>query len=192
MTLHEKLLQREHVCPWWLAYTFDNPLRRIFHRPEKTLGPYLEAGMTAVDIGCGMGYFSIGMAGIVGEKGRVIAVDLQQKMLDITARRAAKRGVMDRIQLHRCDPDALGLTCEADFALTFWMVHEVPDRLRFLEQVRSVLKPGGKYLLAEPRFHVSAAKFEKTLQEAVSAGFWVLDSPGVALSRAVLFKNPIQ
>ncbi|MBU4143260.1 hypothetical protein KJ590_04695, partial [Patescibacteria group bacterium] len=48
------------VCPWWLCYSFDNPLRRLFHDPERLLGPYVKTGMTAVDIGCGMGYFTIG------------------------------------------------------------------------------------------------------------------------------------
>ncbi|MBU2499128.1 MAG: class I SAM-dependent methyltransferase [Proteobacteria bacterium] len=193
MKLHEKLLLKgDHVCPWWLAYTFDNPLRRIFHKPEKTLGPYLQTGMTAVDLGCGMGYFSIAMAEIVGENGLVIAVDIQQKMLDVVARRASSRGVRDRIQLHRCESDAIGLTRRVDFALTFWMVHEVPNKGRFMGQVRSLLKPGGKYLLVEPKFHIGAAKFENILQDAASGGFETLSSPAIALSRAVLYQNPIQ
>jgi hypothetical protein len=33
-----------HVCPWWLAYTFDNPLRRLLHNPEKLLAGLVEEG----------------------------------------------------------------------------------------------------------------------------------------------------
>src|SRR5450759_4723487 len=77
------LLTDKHICPWWLAYIFDNPLRSWLHNTRKILAPYLREGMTAVDIGCGMGFFSRGMAKIVGDGGRVISVDLQQKMLDI-------------------------------------------------------------------------------------------------------------
>lgn len=73
----------KHICPWWLAYTFDNPLRRYFHDPQAILMPYLREGMTAIDLGCGMGYFSRAMAKIVGDAGKVISVDLQTKMLDI-------------------------------------------------------------------------------------------------------------
>ena len=71
-----------HVCPWWLCYSFDNPLRRLIHNPQRILSPYIKQGMTVLDAGCGMGYFSIGMAKMVGDSGKVIAVDLQQKMLD--------------------------------------------------------------------------------------------------------------
>ena len=39
------LLTGEHVCPWWLAYTFDNPLRRLVHNPEKMLGKYIKEGV---------------------------------------------------------------------------------------------------------------------------------------------------
>lgn len=93
----------KHVCPWWLAYTFDNPLRSIFHKPERIFIPYLNEGMTAIDIGCGMGYFSIGMAKIVGKTGKIISVDLQQKMLDILIKRAKKAGVANRITTFLCD-----------------------------------------------------------------------------------------
>jgi 2-polyprenyl-3-methyl-5-hydroxy-6-metoxy-1,4-benzoquinol methylase len=54
-----------HVCPWWLAYTFDNPIRRFFHKPDQMLAKFVKEGMTVVDIGCGMGYFSIGLAKIL-------------------------------------------------------------------------------------------------------------------------------
>ena len=61
------------VCTWWIAYTFDNPLRRLIHKPQKVLGNYVKEGMAVMDLGCGMGHFSIGMAGLVGSTGRVIA-----------------------------------------------------------------------------------------------------------------------
>ena len=73
---------KQHICPWWLAYTFDNPLRRLFHKPGIIFAPYISEGMIVADFGCGMGYFSIGLAKIVGDEGQVIAVDVQQKMLD--------------------------------------------------------------------------------------------------------------
>jgi 2-polyprenyl-3-methyl-5-hydroxy-6-metoxy-1,4-benzoquinol methylase len=71
------------VCPWWKAYTFDNPIRKLLHPPRRVLGAYIKERMTVMDVGCGMGHFSIGMAKLVGENGKVIAVDLQQKMLNV-------------------------------------------------------------------------------------------------------------
>lgn len=189
MKITDKLLLKDtHVCPWWLAYSFDNPLRLIFHRPDQILRPYLLEGMTAVDIGCGMGFFCIPMAVIVGEQGRVIAVDIQQKMLDVVAKRALARGVNKRISLHRCTSGSIGLDCEADFVLTFWMAHEVPNIDQFMVQVLSLLKPGGKYLVAEPKMHVDSKGFEKISEAAASAGFQILSRPKIALSRAALFE----
>ena len=80
-----------HICRLWLAYSFDNSLRRLLHRPEEMLAPYVKEGMIVIGIGCGMAFFSIGMARLVGEQGLVISVDLQQKMLEVLERRAKKR-----------------------------------------------------------------------------------------------------
>ena len=55
----------EHVCPWWGGYFIDNRLRRLLHNPERLLSPYVQQGMTVMDIGCGMGFFSIAMAAMV-------------------------------------------------------------------------------------------------------------------------------
>jgi 2-polyprenyl-3-methyl-5-hydroxy-6-metoxy-1,4-benzoquinol methylase len=93
-----------HVCPWWLAYTFDNPLRKLFHKPRIMLAPYVKEGMHVMDVGCGMGFFSIGMAKLVGDNGKVFSVDLQSKMLEITEKRARRAGVDRRIFIHRCAP----------------------------------------------------------------------------------------
>ncbi len=138
-------------------------LRRLLHNPEKIVGPYVQPGMTVMDVGCGMGMFSIAMAKMVGEQGRVIAVDLQQKMLDVLRRRAERAGVADRIQLHKCEQDRLGVDAQVDFALAFMMVHEVPDQRRLLGEIHGCLKPGGKLLVAEPRLHVSGTAFGQTV-----------------------------
>ena len=187
MGLIEKVQRTNNmVCPWWLCYSFDNPLRRIFHKPELILAPYLKPGMIAVDIGCGMGYFTLGLAKLAGPGGRVIAVDLQQQMLDALERRARRAGVADRIVLHRCRPDSLWVEGPVDFALAFWMAHEVPDKPRFFREIFALLKTGGRLLLAEPKFHVALRSFERTLAVCRETGFRDLEAPAIALSRAVL------
>ena len=193
MTLFQKLLLTEpHVCPWWLAYTFDNPFRRLIHNPEKIFSPYLKNGMTAMDVGCGMGFFSIGMARMVGDTGKVISVDIQQKMLDILLKRALKTGIGERIHAHCATPNDIGLTHYSgriDLTLTFWMVHETPHIENFVTEIFSLVKPGGKYLLAEPKAHVSKALFQRITAAAVKAGFHVLNHPRIALSHAAWFQK---
>jgi ubiquinone/menaquinone biosynthesis C-methylase UbiE len=193
MKLIQKLLLTEsHVCPWWLAYTFDNPFRRLLHNHKTIFKPHLQKGMTAVDLGCGMGYFSIGMARMVGDAGKVISVDIQQKMLDILQKRALTTGIGHRIHTHCATPDDIGLTHYSgmiDLALTFWMVHETPHIENFVAEIYSLLKPGGKYFLAEPNGHVSSVLFQRITTAAVRAGFHVLNHPRIALSRAAWFQK---
>ena len=101
-------MPNERVCPWWRAYIFDNPVRRLIQKPEKILGGLIQQGQTVLDIGCGMGFFSLGMARLVGEEGRVISVDLQKKMLDALERRAKRAGLSSRIQVHQCQTNRIG------------------------------------------------------------------------------------
>ncbi len=146
MSFTEKVfLTGDHVCPWWLAYTFDNPLRRFVHNPEKMLNKFINEGDTVVDIGCGMGYFSIGMAEMVGAEGRVISVDLQGKMLERVRHRAGQKGLLSRITLHKCSSDKLGVNEQADFALGFWMVHEVRNKDIFFNEIVDLFKTGSAF-----------------------------------------------
>lgn len=178
-----------HVCPWWGGYFIDNRLRRLLHAPEKIVSPYVKPGMMVIDVGCGMGLFSIAMARMVGDEGRVIAVDLQQKMLDVLQKRAEKVGVANRIRTHCCEPNRLGVEGPVDFALAFAMVHEVPDQRRLLGEIHGCLKPGGKFLIAEPRIHVSGRAFRRTVALAGEVWFEVVEEPKVMWCRAVVFEK---
>ena len=181
----------KHVCPWWFCFTFDNPLRRLFQNPKKILAPYVREGDTVIDIGPGMGYFTISLAELVGSSGRVVAVDVQQKMLDFLIARARRRGVAERIVPHLSSPESIGINEKADFVLAFWMLHEVPDQELFLREVRSVLKPQGLLLLAEPIMHVRRKKFLQTIQLAEEVGFLLKDTPRISLSFAAVFETPL-
>ncbi|MDI6793766.1 MAG: class I SAM-dependent methyltransferase, partial [bacterium] len=154
--------------------------------PQKMLRPYVSPGMTVLDIGCGMGFFSIGMARLVGHDGLVISVDLQQEMLDVLRKRAARTGVADRIQTHRCTPDDLGVTTKVDFILAFWMAHEVPDRTGFFQQLSSLLHADGHFLVVEPKMHVSSEEFQQTLKLAKAAGWKYAGDAHIRLSRSAV------
>ncbi|MBN1103218.1 MAG: methyltransferase domain-containing protein [Deltaproteobacteria bacterium] len=179
-------MRRGHVCPWWLAYGFDNPFRRLIHDPQRIFAGLVRRGETALDVGCGMGYFSLALAGIVGEDGQVIAADLQPQMLERVRRRALRGGLQKRIRLHRCEPGKIGLREKVDFALAFWMVHEIPEKGEFMGELHGLLRPGGRLLLVEPRLHVSGREFRRTLQIASQEKLFPLRNISVALSRAAL------
>ncbi|MBT8359090.1 MAG: class I SAM-dependent methyltransferase [Desulfobacterales bacterium] len=189
MKRSNNIFNQDHVCPWWLISLFDNPVRRFFHQPEKIFKAYINQDMTIFDIGCGMGYFTIGLAKLLGNKGKVIAIDLQPKMLNGVKLRAAKAGVIQQVQLQQCNSDDLGINDIGDFALTFWMVHEVPDIKHFMFQIFQSLKSKGKYLLVEPIIHVSKSKFLTIMDVALHTGFKRVDQPDISFSRAVLFEK---
>ena len=179
-----------YVCPWWaVPFTIDPPFRRLLHDPQKIVGPHVKPGMTAMDVGCGVGWFSIPMARMVGDQGKVIAIDLQQQMLDMLRRRAEKAGVASRIELRKCEKDRLGVNAEADFALVFAMLHEVPDQARMLGEIHNCLKPGGKLLLAEPPIHVTAKTFDNEVAVAEKVGFRIVDRPRLRWSHAAVFRK---
>ncbi len=179
-----------HVCPWYMAYLFDNPLRHLIHDPEKILGSYVEPGMTVLDIGCGMGFFSLGMARMVGPEGGVISLDLQTMMLKILEKRASKRGLSERIETRLVRDGGFPVETPVDFALCFWMVHEVPDQALFLRELSRVLKPGAHVLIAEPGMHhVKKEDLEKTIRIAEGEGFSVTGRPRIRMSLSVVLKN---
>jgi len=172
----------KHVMPWWLGYVLISPLRRFRENPERLLGPYVSEGMSVLDVGPGMGFFTLPMARMVGPGGRVVAVDLQPRMLSALERRARKAGLSDRITTILCTPESLGLQefqGAIDFALASAVVHEVPDPGHFFAQMREVLVPGGRLFLAEPPKRVSVDEFRATLERAVENGFVVLDRPRI-------------
>ena len=188
--LRRALYLGPHTCPWWFGYTFDNPIRRLFHDPNTILGDYVAPGQTVVDIGCGLGYFSLALARLVGPGGKVIAVDIQSQMVQRARRRACRQDLADRIDFRQCDPDRLGVDSPADFVLAFWMIHEVTDPESLLEEVKSILRPHGRFLIVEPKGHVSPDRFEKTVQQALSVGYVVSEGPEIRFSRSVICSIP--
>ncbi len=175
-----------HVCPWWLCFTFDNVFRKLFQNPERILSEYIKPGYTILDIGPGRGYFTLPMARMAGTSGRVYAVDIQPRMLQILGKKAARQKLDKRIVTLLADGDNPPLDDPLDFALAFWMVHEVPDCENFLAGVYRALKPGGRFLIAEPFVHVTGKKFENTVMLAIKTGFRQADRPRIFGSRAVL------
>jgi len=173
-------------CAWWRGYLIDNRLRRILHKPERILAPFVLPGMTVMDAGCGMGYFAVPMARMVGETGRVVAVDVQRERLDVLMRRAARAGVASRVYPLKCGINDLNAVGEMDFALAFYFVHEIPDPFRVLRQIRACMKPEGRLLLVEPSFEVTVSQFDATIALARAAGFSPADGPKIRVSRSVL------
>lgn len=182
--------RRHHVCPRWFCFVIDNFLRRWIQNPGEIIKAYVQAGDCVVDVGAGIGYFTLPLAQLVGDEGRVIAVDVQQAMLAGIEKRARRAGVLNRVSLRLAGPASLNVVEKADFILAFWMAHEVPDQEGFFNQLFAILKKGGTFLLVEPKLHVTTGQFALQVAQAQKAGFRLLDHPPISLSQAALFISP--
>ena len=180
------IIKKKLVCPWQLAPIIDNRLRPLVHNPEKIFAPYVTRGMTVLDVGCGAGFTSLGLARLVGEEGLVIAADLQSKMLRMVKERAIRAGLSNRIRVHLCRRDRIGVREELDFAVALFMVHEVPDVQTFLKEICTLLKSDGRFFITEPKIHVGYLAFHQIMREAQVFGFEIAERPSVRFGRTVL------
>lgn len=183
-----------HVFPWWLGYLIDNPLRRRMHPPGRILGPYVRPGMVVLDHGCGFGHFTLGMARLVGDDGRVLAVDVQQKMLDKTMSRARRAGLEHIIVPVLCGPDGPDASIvqgPLDFILAANVLHEVPDAAALLALFHALVRPGGHCYVMEPRGPVGPKAFKAEETAAVEAGFTVTDRHSRWRERCMVLQRPL-
>ncbi len=182
----------EDLCPVWVGYLLSNPIRKLFHNPQKILSPYVKNGMTVLDIGCAMGYFSIPLAHLVGSTGKVICIDVQKKMIHVLEKRLKKAGLSDRAIIRLSNNSSLNVDDfkeKIDFTLAFAVVHEVSDASKLFSEIIKTMKPSGRLLLAEPRFHVSKKDFNNTVSIAEKNSFKVTERPQISLSHAVILEK---
>ena len=181
----------EMICPWQAGSILASPLRKLLHNPDRIVRPHLSGGMTAMDIGSGMGFFTIPMAGVAGSQGKVIAVDLQREMLAGLQKKAQKAGC-GNITFHQCGLNSLNIGQWAgavDFVLIFMMLHEVPDADRLIREVHEALAQGGKLLFSEPIVHVSGSKFSQSVSMIQQTGLCITGTPKIPLCRAAVFQK---
>ncbi|MCJ8500263.1 class I SAM-dependent methyltransferase [Desulfatitalea alkaliphila] len=176
------------VCPVQRAGSLDSSIRRWFQNPRKILAPYIHEGMVALDVGCGPGFFTVALADMVGDAGRVVACDLQDEMLLKLRAKIDETPQQDRITLHKCEADRIGVTGRVDFVLAFYVLHEIPDQLGFFEEMRSILLPVGHVLVVEPPFHVSRKAFNATIGRALETGFATVAAPRILFSKTALLQ----
>jgi len=186
-------MAEHHVCPVWIGYILASPIRKlVWENPEKILKPYVNEAMTVADIGCAMGFFSLPLAKMVGPDGKVICVDIQEKMIRKLEKRARKAGLAGPIHTIICNDKSFGLDDlkgKIDFALAIGVVHEVRDSVRFFSEVCEAMKPAGRLLVAEPKMHVSETDFERAVAVAKHNGFEETDRPQIKRGRTVLLEK---
>lgn len=175
------------------AGSLDTTVRRWLYHPERLAARYVKPGDRVLDFGCGPGFFTRSFARRVGDQGRVIAVDLQQGMLDLVRRKVAEAGLSARLITHLCKPDALDLGPErdgqVDVAFALFVVHEVPDRAKLFREIAATLRSGGTFFYSEPPFLVGRKEFDANVASMKALGLEVIETRWFFLNRAVLLRK---
>lgn len=171
-----------HTCPIWIGYLLASPLRRLFESPDKMVGALVKPGDRVLELGPGLGFFTVPVARAVGAAGRVVCVDVQAGMLERLGRRLQKCDLAGRVELRRCTQDDLGLAGEqgrCDVVLAIHVVHETSDPAGTVRALAGCLQPAGQLLLVEPRGHVSSATWQAEISALEQAGLVRVPHPRI-------------
>jgi ubiquinone/menaquinone biosynthesis C-methylase UbiE len=177
--------------PHFMIHIIDNPFRRMIqplHKKPGRLG--IKLGMTVLEIGPGSGTYTLAAAKTVGPEGKIIAVDIEDRVVQHIQRRIDKTGVTN-IEVFQGDAqslDFLANSFDAVYAITVF--GEIPDRGKALAEFQRVLVPGGTLALSEFLLDPDSQPSKRLRMECEDAGFDFLDESGNLLHYTMLFGNP--
>ena len=125
----------------------DNPKRRESMPPEETLKKFkVDNKGTLLDIGCGIGYFTIPAAKIIN-KGNVIGIDITSEILDIAKRKVEN---IKNIEFRKNEEYSFPVEDNSiDYVFVCNVIHEIEDKVRFFAEVKRVLKNQGYFCIIE-------------------------------------------
>ncbi len=133
--------------PW-----LDRPEREDEEHPTKVIDALeLKGGEVVADLGAGSGYFTFKLSPKVGEKGKVLAVDIQDEMIAELKKRIEKNKVtnVETVQCTESDPKLP--ESGVDIVLMVDVYHEIAFPYEVMSAIRKALKPGGRMVFVEYR-----------------------------------------
>jgi ubiquinone/menaquinone biosynthesis C-methylase UbiE len=176
--------------PEFLASAIDNPLRRRIQPPtEMPLRHGIEPGMTVLEVGPGNGRYTVETARVVGPSGKVIAVDIEPKMIERVSRRAQEEGVTNLEAKTASVYDLPFPDATFDAVSMIAVISEIPDPQRALGEFYRVLKPAGilafSELITDPDYPLART----LIQRASAARFRLSRRLGSFLAYTLVFER---
>ncbi len=182
---------RRGAMPFSQASILEHPLRPLIHPARSTLEKFrLKPGDAVLELGPGIGYFTVEASRMVGPEGRLVCLDIQPPMI------GAIRGRLDERNVTNADPmvgDALSLPLvddSVDAAFLFTVLGEIPDRPRAMRELRRILKPGGVLSISESLVDPDYQLEDSVRDLCRASGFEVLDHSRERLGYTMCFAAP--
>jgi ubiquinone/menaquinone biosynthesis C-methylase UbiE len=158
------------ACPYAQRFWLELPRPFVTRRRLRAI-MVPAAGERILEVGVGTGYYALQAAGWVQPGGSLDVLDVQQKMLDHTARRARELGLAN-IEPRRADARALPYPDDYfDAAYLVTVLGEIPDQDTVLRELRRVLRPGGRLIVGEVVGDPHMVRFQALRSRAESASF---------------------
>jgi ubiquinone/menaquinone biosynthesis C-methylase UbiE len=182
---------RRGPMPFSQASILEHPLRPLLHPVRSTLEKFrFKPGDTVLELGPGIGYFTVEASRMVGPEGRILCLDMQPEMIGALCGRLDERDVANARPMVG---NALSLPLaddSVDAAYLVTVLGEIPDRPRAIAELRRVLRPGGVLSFSE-----SLMDPDYQLEDSVSdlcraSGFEVLDHSRERLGYTMCFAAP--
>jgi ubiquinone/menaquinone biosynthesis C-methylase UbiE len=177
-----------HLHPIENAGALESRLRRLLQNPGKILRKYIHPGMTVLDLGCGTGYFTLEIAKLLDNNGKVIAADVQYGMLEILQQKLRNSELKSLIEIHKSEENTLCLSEPVDFILAFYSFHEMKYIDSIIRDLTRIVKPESLIFISEQNIHVSKNAFNRIIQKMENNGFEIYLRPVIFFSRTVIMR----
>ncbi|MBN1187527.1 MAG: class I SAM-dependent methyltransferase [Bacteroidales bacterium] len=178
-----------HLHPMEKAGALESRFRLFLQNPRKILRKYIHSGMTVLDLGCGTGYFTLEIAKLLNNSGKVIASDVQKGMLELLRQKILNSELQILIEIHNNQENAIFLTEKVDFILAFYSFHEMKYIDSIICDLTRIIKPETMIFISEQKFHVSKNTFNKIIEKMENSGFEICERPVIFFSRTVIMKQ---
>lgn len=131
-------------------HKLDNDKKREFLPPYQTLENLgLQPGDIMADIGCGIGYFTIPASEVVGETGKVFAMDISFEMIQEIEKKAEKNNITNIRTIVTEENDLKVDDGVVTYAFICTVLHEVDNMHKFLNEVKQIMAEGGRIAVIE-------------------------------------------